>query len=107
MTNTINISADKKITMATVKSFVKNNMQNLFIKEESTFDGMIDGCRFINEGYSPVKVCDSNLSHTLGVTGAWFVGSSRDYFNYVKDNGFIGINIYNSCGSFIIAVKEA
>lgn len=37
-----------KITRSTIKSFIKNNFNNLYIKTKSRFDGMSDCCnRFI------------------------------------------------------------
>ena len=44
--------------------------------------------------------------HTLGVVGAWFVGRSRDYFSPFNEDGWTGIRVSNSCGSFVLAVWE-
>jgi hypothetical protein len=95
--------ADKKITMATVKSFIKNNFSNLCIRTESHFNGMTDGVDYIKGAqFESVIHSTNNINNTLGVSGAWFVGSSRDYFN----NGeFEGVEVYNACGSFVIAIK--
>lgn len=103
-----------KITKATVKSFVKKNFDNLYINVTSSFDGMIDGCRSQHDGFTKVKssvklftVFSSNdcNEHTLGIAGAWFVGQSRDYFRPYNENGFTGIEVYNCCGKFVLAVK--
>ena len=48
---------------------------------------------------------ENNASHTLGVNGAWFVGDSRDYFTAYDDGQFSGYEVYNCCGSFVLAVK--
>ena len=97
----------KKITLATVKSFIKNNQGNLQILTKSRFDGMIDGCANTGEvEFSPVRKTENNDSHTLGIKGAWFVGSSRDYFTEYNENGFIGIEISNCCGHFTLAVAH-
>jgi len=102
----MNELAKKKITKATLKSFVKKNKENLFIKVKSTFDGMSDGIVCINEGFKKVSLKEDYQEHTLGIEGAWLVGSSRDYFNFYSDRSFEGIEVYNCCGSFIIATKN-
>lgn len=101
--------------MATVKSFVKKNRENLLINLKSSFDGMIDGLSYINNGF--VKAEKENREghaftsndlqkHTLGIRGAWFVGSSRDYITPFQDGNLIGFEIYNSCGHFYLAVSK-
>ena len=42
----------------------------------------------------------------FGYQNAYFVGSSRDYFQPYDLDGFKGYEIYNCVGSFILAVKE-
>lgn len=105
---------NKKITMATVKSFVKN-ADILFVEHQSKFDGMVD-CVMPCED-SELK--EISKEDALGIKGAWVVGSSRDYFNYkemelpktfINTSGkliqepvkYVGIRIYNSCGSAIL-----
>jgi hypothetical protein len=95
-----------KITKATVKKFIKESGDSLFINVQSSFNGMIDGCESHSEGFVKAKPTDSNTNYTLGVSGAWFVGSSRDYFTPYEANDFKGIRVSNSCGSFILAVKK-
>lgn len=97
---------DKKITLATVKSFVRKN-PNMYIKVGSKFDGMIDCVRNVDDDFSPIENTDLNVNRTLGINGAWFVGGSRDYFQSYKHNGFDGVRVYNCCGDFVLAVKVA
>jgi hypothetical protein len=96
----------KNITRATVKSFIKKNKENLFINVTSSFDGMVDGCMPQKGGFVKAKEDTHNIENTLGINGAWFVGSSRDYFTAYDKNGFEGIEVYNSCGCFTLAVKK-
>ena len=100
----MNLSS-KKITKATVKSFIKKNRENLFINLESRFDGMTDGCEQQNGGFEEAEATERNVDHTLGLNKAWFVGQSRDYFTYYNDGRFEGIEVSNSCGLFIVAVR--
>ena len=97
----------KKITRSTVKSFIKNNAANLYIDVRSSFNGMIDGQEW-NKDHSFVKAerTDDHADNTLGVKGAWFVGSSRDYFQAYDDGTFHGIAVSNCCGFFTIAVPH-
>jgi len=92
----------KKITLATLKSFAKRNADKLFVKEESSFDGMTD-CVEQNKNPQWRKV---ELENAYGHTGVWLVGSSRDYFELYEDGEYIGITVYNSCGEGILAIKK-
>lgn len=96
----------RKITLATFKAWIRKN-PNFLIMRKSGFDPMIDG---ISYDPSPVFVspqkseysCDNNL----GFAGIWLVGGSRNTFTEYRKNGFVGIEVYNCCGSFTVAVKE-
>jgi hypothetical protein len=96
----------KKITLATVKSFIKKNNGKLFINVKSSFDGMIDGCRSQYNGFLKAETDAKMVDCTLGIQGAWFVGDSRDWFKPYQDDMFTGIEVSNSCGRFIIAVTQ-
>ena len=99
----------KKVTLATVKSFIRKNRPNLLIRCKSRFDGMIDGLSSdCDSGFSPAKSDPAAFyqDRTQGIAGAWFVGQSRDYFSAYSKDGLVGYEVYNACGSFILAVKE-
>jgi len=99
----------KKITLATIKSFIRKNKSNLFLNVKSSFDGMTDCIEFRNYGFNPIKNTEwaqNNHKHTMGIQGAWFVGQSRDYFSEYSKNGFFGYEVSNCCGSFVLAVKN-
>lgn len=121
-----------KITKATFKNFVKKNTDKLFIQYESSFDGMSDCVEFVSQkdrkfrllkkkkpteqdyiygkerGISREEIENRMASkeNTLGYHGIWLVGSSRDHFSHYEDDNFIGIEVYNCCGSFIIAITK-
>ena len=91
-----------KTTLATIKSFIKKNEGNLYIKNLSNFDGMTDGIEQVkNPSFMRASKSDCKNSH--GAQGAWFVGNSRDYFKDYLDGDYEGYEISNCCGSFIIA----
>lgn len=106
----------KKVTRATIKSFIKKNRENLYIKNIHTFDGMIDGTRHMkNPQFEKVSrperdeagfTVKDREKYTLGVPGAWFVGSSRDYFKPYEDSQYTGYEVYNACGNFILAINK-
>jgi len=99
------IDLTKKATMATIKSFVKKNRQALLIDTESSFDGMQDGVRACEDrGFTPALE-GPHPENTLGIQGAWFVGSSRDYLTPFCKDGLEGYRVYNCCGSFSLAIK--
>lgn len=99
----------KKITLATLKSFVRKNSDKLHINLRSKFDGMTDSVQQVGNQFCPVTINpeDVNASHTLGIPGAWIVGSSRDWFKPYEDETFTGIDVSNSCGNFIVAIKKS
>lgn len=100
---------NKKITLATLKSFVKKNSNNLYINLSSQFNSMTDCVEsFYNNNFSNVIVntSDINYNHTLGINGAWLVGSSRDYMSAFENDEFVGIYVHNCCGSFTIVTKK-
>jgi len=110
----------KKTTLATLKAFIRKNRSNLQIMCKSSFDGMIDGTRYSeNPKFRPIKVdaepgsymtfetlMDAN-KNTLGIAGVWLVGSSRDYIKEYSKDGMFGYEVYNCCGSFVLALNLA
>jgi hypothetical protein len=97
----------KKITLATVKKFVRENKGELFINVKSAFSGMTDGCEYRNNGFELAKPTTDHIDHTLGISGAWLVGSSRNYFTPYNDGELTGITVSNSCGHFVLAITVA
>lgn len=98
----------KKITLATVKSFIRKN-PNLYINCKSKFDGMVDcvmPCN--NQGFEPIEPDPRGFCrNTLDIKGAWFVLGGGDRFYPHEDDNFEGIEVYNCCGSFILATRKA
>jgi hypothetical protein len=96
----------KKITITTVKSFIKANCDKLYINVTSSFDGMTDMCESQHEGFKKVTTFTADhREYSKGIAGAWFVGDSRDYLSFYSENGFEGIKVSNCCGRFILAIK--
>jgi hypothetical protein len=96
-----------KITKATFKSFVKKNRANLLVWNKSSFDGMVDCVMPTEEkGFAPAVAADYVRENNLGICGVWLVGGSRDYFTAFEKDGFVGIDVYNCVGHFIIAIKK-
>lgn len=92
-----------KITRTTIKSFIKKNFDNLYIKTKTSFDGMTDCVEAVQDDFHKIIKEDYN-EYTLGIVGAWFVGQSRDYFREYNDGNFKGYEVSNCCGRFILAV---
>lgn len=95
-----------KITLATVKAFVRKNKGSIYINNRSSFDGMIDGMAYSNNGFVKAQKTERNLDKTLGIDGAWFVGSSRDYLTKYQTEALEGIEVSNACGNFILAINK-
>ena len=96
-----------KTMIATVKSFIKKNRKNLYVKVKSNFNGMTDSVEQVEDTFTPAEDETRNQGHTMGILGAWFVGHGRDYHEAFSAEGFTGFKVFNSCGSFIVAIKSA
>lgn len=107
----------KKITLATIKRFIEKNRAQLHISTRSRFDGMqdcVDSCR--DQSFRPITAPNRDgkafapspydRDNTLGIAGAWFVFESRDSFSLYEDRNFTGFEVYNCCGSFVLAVPK-
>jgi len=98
----------QKTTLATIKKFIRINKGKLFISNKNSFNGMTDGidpCH--DKSFRPVQDSKPTIhkDHKLGIEGAWFVFGSRDYFEKYQDDEFVGYEISNCCGNFILATK--
>ena len=97
----------KKITLATLKSFAKRNEGKIFAKGLSSFDGMTDCVQGNkNAHWYSTSITDEKGYYQTGIKGIYTVGSNRDYFTLYNDSDFIGIEVYNCCGTSILAVKN-
>lgn len=103
---TTSTDTKKKITLRTIKSFISKNDGKIFIKRKSEFDSMQDCVTSINGEFRLCSNATSMNDYNLGINGAWFVGQSRDYFESYEDDKFEGYEVYNCCGSFILAIKK-
>lgn len=91
---------NKKITMATLKSFIRRS-ESLFVSVEYAFDGRVDCVTVSGDcGIHPVS-----KENAIGTNGVWCVGSSRDYFEYCEEGEYFGIRVYNCCGSSKLLTK--
>lgn len=98
----------KRITKATFKAFAKRNRENLFVRAKSSFDGMHDCVMPASDnGWRAAEVDESKIGGTGSVlNGVYLVGDSRDYFTEYEDETYYGIEVYNSCGCSIVAIKK-
>ena len=96
-----------RITKATFKSFIRKHANDLYVMNLSDFDALVDGVRQVEDaGFRKAELTERSNNHTLGIAGVWLVGRSRDYFTAYEKDGFRGIEVYNSCGSFVVATRE-
>lgn len=100
-----------KITLATLKSFARRNADKIYYKELSRFDGMSDmvenndNPEWKKSEIIPMNTKNSNYYYRSGILGIYTVGC-RDYFELYEDDTYFGIEVWNSCGSSILAVKK-
>ena len=100
------MGVSKKVTLATFKSFVRHNLLDLQVNVKREFDGMTDGCESRHAGFVPAEAAERIWTNNLGISGIWLVGGSRDRFRTYYQDGYTGIEVYNSCGHFIVAVRK-
>jgi len=101
----------KKITRATLKSFIEKNKDNLFINVQSVFDNAHkrNGMESSLEGWVEAKETPCNndttfeIEHVLIVRGC----TGGNNFYYFDDGVYQGIGYRNCAGNGIIAVKKA
>ena len=91
----------KKITLATLKSFIRKNANSLYIKTKSRFDGMTDCVQEVQDQFTTILA-----ENAIGLKGAYLVGDSRNHFWNFENDNFVGIEISNCCGRSILAVKK-
>ena len=98
----------KKITLSTLKAFARRNEGRIFSKEVSSFDGMTDGVEPSRGDWQPATITEAKEQqyYQTGISGVYTVGSSRDYFTIYNDAEYFGIEVYNCCGTTILAVKK-
>jgi hypothetical protein len=96
---------NKKITLATVKAFAKKNKENLFIKETSRFDGMVDCVMPIDNPTTKKTTFSKNQKgNDKGINGAWFVGG--DIVRPFEDQIYTGFEVGNCCGTFLVLTTK-
>lgn len=97
-----------RIRRTTLKAFLRKNRTAIQIRHDSHFDSMVDGTVSAQSPqFQSVEVTDLNDPHTMGVSGAWFVGGGNDYINSYESETLTGYSVYNCCGSFVLAMPKA
>jgi hypothetical protein len=96
----------KKITKSTIKSFINKNIDNIYVKVLSSFDGMVDCVMPVEMDFRKeiVDKTTSNYSYTLGVRGVYICGG--DLYRIYEDEKYTGYECYNCCGSFLIVTNK-
>ena len=94
-----------KPTVATLKSFIRKNKQDLFIHTKSHFDGMYDSVMNISGSkFEPVRCAGAGMTdRTLGIAGAW-VTHGRNHITEYNNGEYRGYAVWNCCGEFILAI---
>lgn len=97
----------KRITKATLKSFIKRNSDKIYTNELSSYDGMQDMVTKRESGFTPAEVDMEKVNkgeHYI-LDGVYLV-YGKNWFDLYEDDNFIGIEVYNSCGNSVVAIKK-
>lgn len=100
------LKATKKITLTTLKGFAKRNENNILAKTVSSFNGMIDCVDEVKDSFKKTEITDKKRYYSTGIQGIYTVGSSRDCFEIYEDEIYFGIEVYNCCGTTILAIRK-
>jgi hypothetical protein len=97
-----------KPTIATVKAFMRKNLDNLHIKRRSEFDPQIDGHAWNdNAQFVPVKQTDSMPDYKHGIEGVWIVRyGSKNCIAPYSDENWEGFEVSNCCARFTIVIRK-
>jgi len=97
---------EKKITKATLKSFINKNRDNLYLKVKSSFDGSVDSTIYLKDPQFKKAVASKYPSkENMGIEGVWVVDKPNLFSSY-KEDGWTGIEVFNCCAHFVVAIKE-
>ncbi len=98
------LNINKKFTKSSLKSFIKNNIKNIYIGNNKYFNWMIDGISEVeNKSLTKIKNFDFSIKYTYWIAGLWLVGSSRDSFAIINENT---VEVYNCCWSCFITTDK-
>jgi hypothetical protein len=117
--NPMTTATQTKITVATVKSFIKKNRTSLLLEVKSSFDSMQDMVTRCEGGFREatprtyysqdargyVAVAE-DCKNSLGINGIWFVGGSRDSCSRFETETLIGFEVSNCCGTWKVAIAK-
>jgi hypothetical protein len=102
------IDSSKRITFATVKSFVKKALakDSFYVMRYTSFDGMCDSV--IANKTAAIKFDSVDLDkQDFGTNRAiWFVRGGGDYFKFMDLGSYYGIEVYNCCGCSVLLTKK-
>lgn len=95
-----------KPTIASVKAFIRKNKDALLIKVRMRFDGMTDCVEPTGAvAFEKAQLTTDFVENTLGVKGAWIVRGGRDSVVPYNDGQRVGYEVWNCCGTFILAAE--
>ena len=95
----------KKITKSTINSFIRKNRDCVLVKTLSQFDGMVDCVMPQESDFTKMQfILDSEGKEHPSVRSARLYSGSV-YTSY-ENNGMVGYEIDDSCGTYIIAIKS-
>ena len=107
-------ATQKKLTVASVKSFIRKNREYLLVETKSHFDGMQDMVAECEGGFCEATArsyydretgkeveVSKDCKNTLGIRGVWFCG--RDWVSRFETELVEGFEVSNCCGTWRVA----
>lgn len=97
---------EKKITKATLKSFIKKNLNNILVGYKSSFNSMSDMIEETKCNFSKLNIdkYDEKKS-TLGLFNL-HLHVDRLYIENFETSEYKGYNVYSCCGEYNIVIVK-
>ena len=96
------LQTTKKITRATLKSFIKRNLGSLYLDIVNDHSGY---SIFEPKGFQVAKEETKSSDHNLGIVGLWTT-ITGDELTLFEDDKYVGIKIRSVVVNNVIAVKK-
>lgn len=95
-----------KITVDTVKSFIAENLKELYINVHCAVGYNPSKPIYYDNEFYPARLCNSVEPEDCGIHGVWFTNRPfTEMIDEYNEKDMTGFTVANSCGSFTVAIK--
>lgn len=108
ITLTTTPNSTTKANRSALKTLIKNNQKEIFVKNTYKFDSMIDGVVKAHESFRPANLDTNNLSESLLNNDLLTIidGLSKVVYFFYEDATYIGFEVCSGGERSLIATKK-